>query len=183
MSFLKSLNAGIVSSYPYDTYSDYPNTSFPEGDDYPEFGVYWAHPVVPDNPDQALYDAAESVPVFNESLNRWEQSWVISDKPLPFVVPNWTGFYDGLIMSSTYNHLLGLTVPYPSISGVMAVMGVAILQGQSDPSNPSRLAALQAAVSAILSVLNALEIPLTSEQLTEVRVLLDANGFNEITLG
>jgi hypothetical protein len=95
---------------------------------------------------------------------------------------NWTGFYDGLIISQTYNHLLGLTVPYPSISGVMAVMGVAILQGQSDPSNPSRLAALQAAVSAILSVLNALEIPLTSEQLAEVRGLLDSNGFEAVNL-
>jgi len=110
---------------------------------------------------------------------------VIPD-PVPVVeepVPDWTGFYDGLIMSATYNHLLGLTVPYPSISGVMAVMGVSLLQGQSDPSNPSRLAALQAAVSAILSVLNALEIPLTTEQLAEVRGLLDGNGFNEITLG
>jgi hypothetical protein len=64
----------------------------------------------------------------------------------------------------------------------MAVMGVSLLQGQSDPSNPSRLAALKAAISAILSVLNALEIPLTTEQLTEVRGLLDTHGFGGITL-
>jgi hypothetical protein len=161
---------------------------YPRNDDAPIVGL---------DPDFLILEQVETTPptydpeteiitpnwVVDITALEYRQEWVVSDKPVPEPVPNWTGFYDGLIVSQTYNHLLGLTVPYPSISGVMAVMGVSLLQGQSDPSNPSRLAALQAAVSAILSVLSALEISLTTEQLTEVRGLLDENGFNEITLG
>jgi hypothetical protein len=171
--------------YSQSTQQTYP---YPRNDDAPIIGL---------DPDFLVLERVETPPptynpeteiitltwVVDVEALEYRQEWVVTDKPSPVVVPNWTGFYDGLIVSATYNHLLGLTVPYPSISGVMAVMGVSLLQGQSDPNNPSRLAALQAAVSAILSVLNALEIPLTTEQLTEVRGLLDGNGFNEITLG
>jgi hypothetical protein len=101
----------------------------------------------------------------------------------PEPIPDWNGFYDGLIMSATYNHLLGLTAIAPNITGSITAIAVAIVQGQLDPSNPNRLAALQAAINAVLGVLVAINQPLTTEQLAEVRGLLDGNGFGSITLG
>ncbi len=98
-------------------------------------------------------------------------------------VPNWDGFYDQLKNSNVYNYLLSQTIPYPSISGVMAVMGFSIKDGQDDPVNPNRIASLQASVYAVLMALNAVGIPLSNEHLTEVRTLLDDNGFNDIQLG
>lgn len=129
------------------------------------------------------------------SLSVLQQAWqtfldsgqpleIIPDpNPIPVtVIPNWNSFYDGLMISQTYNFLLAQTVPHPSISGVMAAMGIALLKGESDPLNPDRLAALQASVSAILYALNAVGITLSTEQLTEIRTLLDGNGFDSIQL-
>jgi hypothetical protein len=96
--------------------------------------------------------------------------------------PNWQGFYDQLIMSQIYNHLLTNTKPHPSISGAMMAMGFAINAGMGDPSNPDRLAALQAAVFAVLDALNDASIPLSVEQVAEVRELLDSNDFEMIRL-
>lgn len=73
MSFLKYTNNTIT--YPYNTYSEHPNTSFPTGSDYPGFDVYWVHPTTPNNPDSTQYNTVEDTPVFNEVANRWEQSW------------------------------------------------------------------------------------------------------------
>lgn len=73
MPFLKSTNNTIT--YPYNTYSDYPNTSFPQGSDYPEFEVYWVHPTAQNNPDPTEYNAVEITPSFNTETNRWEQTW------------------------------------------------------------------------------------------------------------
>jgi hypothetical protein len=95
---------------------------------------------------------------------------------------DWSNFYDQLIMSQTYNFLQSKTIPYPSITGAMAAMAVALIKGQSDLSNPDRLAALQASVSIVLAALDAIGIPLSSEQLMEVRQLLDINGFSSIQL-
>jgi hypothetical protein len=75
MPFLKSLDNTTVDSYPCNTYSDHPNTSFPSGSDYPEFNVYWVHPTAQNNPDPAEYNPVEIEPVFNSELGRWEQAW------------------------------------------------------------------------------------------------------------
>ena len=98
------------------------------------------------------------------------------------VVPNWAGFYDQLIVSQIYNYLLSQTIPHPSISGVMAVMGFAIKYGIDDPANPNKLAAFQASVSAVLMALNAVGLPLSEAMLAEVRGLLDGNGFQSVLL-
>lgn len=114
-----------------------------------------------------------------------EGNYEIIPEPEPIqesIVPDWDEFYDQLKGSSVYNYLLSQTIPYPSISGVMAVMGFAIKDGQDDPANPNRIASLQASVYAVLMALNAVGIPLTTEQLAEVRSLLDGNGFNSIQL-
>lgn len=79
--------------------------------------------------------------------------------------------------------MLSQTIPYPSISGVMAVIGFSIKDGQDDPADPNSIASLQASVYAVLMALSAVGIPLSNEQLTEVRTLLDGNGFNDIQLG
>lgn len=109
----------------------------------------------------------------------YRQQWTVIDNP---VVPNWDGFYDALLISDTYRYLLSQTVPNPSISGVMAVMGLTIERGLNDPSNPNRLEAFKAATAGLIGTLNALQTPLTPEQLAEVRTLLDANGFKSVAL-
>jgi hypothetical protein len=132
-----------------------------------------------------------SEPTLSVLQNSWQsfldsraELEVIPD-PEPYVehvVPDWDGFYDSLLLSSVYNHLLSQTIPYPSISGVMAVMGFAIQDGRNNPSSPGRLQAFQASVYAVLMTLSAVGIPLNTEQLTEVRTLLDSNGFQSIAL-
>ena len=64
-----------VKVYPYNTRFDYPNTSFPPGTDYPGFDVYWVHSTTPNNPDPETLNVVEDTPVFNNELNRWEQTW------------------------------------------------------------------------------------------------------------
>ncbi len=112
-------------------------------------------------------------------------NYEIVSEPEPIAestTPNWDDFYDQLIVSSVYDYLLSQTIPYPSISGVMAVMGFSIKDGRDDPTNVNRLAAFQASIYAVLMALNAVGIPLNNEQLTEVRSLLDDNGFSSIQL-
>ena len=75
MSFLKSIDNTTVDSYPYNTRTDHPNTSFPSGSDYPSFNVYWVYPTAQNNPDPAEFNAVEIDPVFNTELGRWEQAW------------------------------------------------------------------------------------------------------------
>ena len=99
------------------------------------------------------------------------------------VVPNWTGFYDQLLISSTYQSLYVKTITVPSISGAMAAIGIALVVGKDDPTSENKFNALQSAISGLLFALNELQILLTVEQLAEIRGLLDANGFQEITLG
>jgi len=125
------------------------------------------------------------VGAWQQFLDSGEEVEIIPD-PEPIaepVVPNWAGFYDQLIVSQTYNYLLSQTIPHPSISGVMAVMGFSINDGKADPANPNRLAAFQSSVSAVLMALNAVGLPLSEAMLAEVRGLLDANNFQSITLG
>lgn len=69
-----------VKVYPYNTRSDYPNTSFPTGTDYPDFNVYWVYPTAPNNPDPTNLKVIEGEPVFNGVTNRWEQSWTYPNK-------------------------------------------------------------------------------------------------------
>jgi hypothetical protein len=105
--------------------------------------------------------------------------------PEPFVeqpIPDWTRFYKSLKLSATYQYLIGLSVQVPNISGVMAAMGLVIQDGIRDPSDPDVIDAFKASVSGVLYALNAIELPLNSEQLLEVRGLLDANGFNDVQL-
>ena len=54
--------------------------------------------------------------------------------------------------------------------------------GKNDPTE-NKFNALQSAISGLLFALHELQIPLTPEQLAEVRGLLDANGFQGVTLG
>ena len=106
--------------------------------------------------------------------------------PEPIVeqaVPNWSGFYDQLIVSQTYQYLLSNTIPNPSISGVMAVMGFSINDGKNDPSNPDRLKAFQASISSVLFAINAVGLSLSPEMMAEIRQLLDVNGLESIVLG
>lgn len=98
------------------------------------------------------------------------------------VILNWSQFYKALKKSVTYRHLIGLSVVAPNISGVMAAMGIAIQDGIRDALDPDILPAFQASVSGVLAALNAINQPLTTEQLAEVRLLLDNNGFNSIQL-
>jgi hypothetical protein len=112
----------------------------------------------------------------------YRQVWTVTDIEPTITAPNWGGFYDALIVTSTYQYLIANTVPHPSISGAMAAMGIAILQGQSDLSNPNRLEAFQASVSGVLAALSAVNLTLTPEMLAEVRSILDANGFNSEVL-
>jgi hypothetical protein len=64
----------------------------------------------------------------------------------------------------------------------MAVMGFSINDGKADPVNPNRLEAFKASVSAVLMALNAVGLPLSEVMLTEVRGLLDGNGFQSVLL-
>ncbi len=96
--------------------------------------------------------------------------------------PNWLQFYKLLKNSVTYQYLIVLSIAAPNISGVMAAMGIAIQDGIRDPSDPDILPAFQASVSGFLAALDAINQPLTTEQLAEVRLLLDNNGFSFIQL-
>jgi hypothetical protein len=146
-------------------------------------------PWVNDAPDFSAF----TEPTLSVLINSWQtfvnsgqELEVIADPepiPEPEPTPDWNQFYDGLIMSSTYNHLLQLTAVAPNITGTITAIAVAIVQGQLDPSNPNRLAALQAAINAVLVVLTIIEQPLTTGQLAEVRGLLDSNGFESVSLG
>lgn len=96
---------------------------------------------------------------------------------------NWLQFYKSLKVSATYQYLIVFSIAAPNISGVMAAMGIAIQDGIRDPSDPDILPAFQASVSGVLASLSAINQPLNNDQLTEVRTLLDNNGFNNIQLG
>jgi hypothetical protein len=139
-------------------------------------------------PDYGEYsNSPNTIQVLTEAYlaGHWEEAIIPDPKPMPEPepTPDWNSFYDGLIMSATYNHLLGLTAVAPNITGAITAMGIALVQGQLDPGNPSRRNALQAAINAVLGVLGEINQPLTTGQLTEVRGLLDDNGFESITLG
>lgn len=64
-----------VLIYPYNTRSDYTNTSFPAGSSYPEFNVYWVYPTAQSNPDPTNLKAEEATPVYSVENERWEQAW------------------------------------------------------------------------------------------------------------
>ena len=124
-------------------------------------------------------------------LNQIDQAFADGDyevipNPEPIgipVVPNWLRFYKALKVSATFSALMNLTVLAPNISGVMAAMGIAIQGGICDLSDTGILPAFQASVDGVIAALNAINQPLNNEQLTEVRTLLDNNGFDNIQLG
>ena len=86
--FLKSTN-NTIESYPYNTREDYPLTAFPPGADYPTFNIYWVHPTPQSPPPD--HTATEGQPVYNNELNRWEQTWEYQEV-VPPVVPDWDAF-------------------------------------------------------------------------------------------
>lgn len=94
MAFLKFASETIT--YPYNTKTDYPHTGFPPGADYPDFSIFWVHPVPPNPP--ANNSATEGTPVFNAELNRWEQTWTYT--PIA-PAPDWAGFRSDLLGSAT----------------------------------------------------------------------------------
>lgn len=87
--FAKIIN-NVVIDYPYNPQDDYPLTSFPVGESYPDFNCYWVESTVPNNPNLALYDAAETTPVLNNG--RWEQAWTFVEKPQLLPLPKWDDF-------------------------------------------------------------------------------------------
>ena len=91
MAFVRVHENTVI--YPYSTYLDHPNTSFPEEADYPSFDIYWVYPTEPDNPNPDTLMAVESTPTVNAEANRWEQAWQYESKPPE---PN----YEGLIAES-----------------------------------------------------------------------------------
>lgn len=86
--FLKSTN-NTIESYPYNTREDYPLTAFPPGADYPTFNIYWVHPTPQSPPPD--HTATEGQPIYNNELNRWEQTWEYQEV-IPPVVPDWDSF-------------------------------------------------------------------------------------------
>lgn len=105
--FAKIINNTIVF-YPYNPQSDYPLTSFPIGDSYPDFNCYWVYPTVPNNPDENLYDPVESTPVFNGE--QWEQLWTFVEKPPSPPVPNWDGFNAAMLANVEFNQITGVVL-------------------------------------------------------------------------
>lgn len=103
-----------VAIRPYDTRTDYPHTSFPDGVDYPEFNIYWVHPTIP-NYDPMTETIIESDHVFNTELNRWEQGWEIANltpeetsnrqATIYFSSLNWNDFLSTCLTSPIFDQL------------------------------------------------------------------------------
>ena len=114
-----------------------------------------------------------------------EGNYTVIPDPEPIVEPvvaNWLQFYKQLKISATYQHLMGLTVLAPNLSGVMAAMGICIQDGIRDPFDTDTYDAFKASVSGVIAALNAIGQPLNSEQLGEIRLLLNNNRFEAFLL-
>lgn len=177
--FAKIVNY-IVESYPYNPKSDYPLTSFPVGVSYPNFNTYWVHPVAPLNPNSELYAPVETTPVFNGT--NWEQAWEFAEKTPSPPILNWDGLYQGLMVSTVYSELVALGQQHSGIDGALDKTIDSIQYGIFKPESIAALPAFQSAINLLLMVLTGAGQGLSVEQLTEVRSILDANNFQEITL-
>jgi len=131
----------------------------------------------------------------NPTLSILQQSWqgfldsgeeleIIPD-PEPIVEPttlDWDELYQGLMVSSVYPTLVGIGQQISAVDGALDKTIDAIQYGIFKPDSVAALPAFQSAINLLLTVLNAVGQPLTTEQLAEVRAILDANNFQVITL-
>jgi len=140
--FAKIINQNVIS-YPYDTFSDYPYTAFPEGSDYPEFNIYWIHQTEPNNPDPVNFSAVAGLPVFNTDTQRWESSWNYIEKPEEekvaarynpeafltslLVDPDYRQWYAGVSDVAIREHLAPVAAD-AKISGVWTIFNALLLE-------------------------------------------------------
>lgn len=140
-------------------------------------------------------DAPDLRQFTDPTLSVLEQSWqafldsgeeleIIPD-PEPVAEPpvlDWDGLYQGLMVSTVYPLLVGIGQQISGVDGALDKTIDAIQYGIILPSSVAALPAFQSAINLLLTVLNAVGQPLTTEQLAEVRAILDANNFQVITL-
>lgn len=105
--------------------------------------------------------------------------------PEPFVeptTPDWDGLYQGLMVSFVYPTLVGVGQQISAIDGALDKTIDAIQYGIFKPDSVAALPAFQSAINLLLSVLNGAGQTLDNQQTSEIREILDANGFNSISL-
>jgi len=151
--FLKNIND--QTTYPYNPKTDYPNTSFPPGSDYPDFNIFWVHPSQP-NP-LAGQQSQESTPVFDGT--KWIQSWeYVPISPSPD--------YEGLIAEIRDGTTYPLTQAwYDNLSprkrdplqSAIAVQDASLIQSRLIPILPTD----EATLNEILALLTAFNIPIS----------------------
>lgn len=102
MTFAKIID-NTIQVYPYFPQVEYPLTSFPIGNDYPQFNTYWIHPKTPSNPNPEVYDSVETTPIYNGT--HWEQAWDFIEKPPKPPQANWDNFNLQMMSNSRFNQV------------------------------------------------------------------------------
>lgn len=96
--------------------------------------------------------------------------------------PDWDGLYQGLMVSSAYSALVGVGQQISAVDGALDKTIDAIQYGIFKPESVAALPAFQSAINLLLSVLNGAGQTLDNQRTSEIREILDANGFNSISL-
>jgi hypothetical protein len=96
--------------------------------------------------------------------------------------PDWDGLYQTLMVSSVYYTLVGLGEQIDAVDGALDKTIDAIQYGIFKPDSVAAMPAFQSAINLLLLRLTNSELELSTEQIAEVRGVLDTNGFNSIQL-
>lgn len=96
--------------------------------------------------------------------------------------PNWDGLYQALMISSVYYTLVGIGEQIDAVDGALDKTIDAIQYGIFKPDSVAAMPAFQSAINLLLLRLTNSELELSTEQIAEVRGVLDTNGFNSIQL-
>ncbi len=122
---------------------------------------------------------------FNDYIANGGVIEVIPD-PEPIIEtspPNWDGLYQALMVSSVYPTLVGIGQQISAVDGALDKTIDAIQYGIFKSDSVAAIPAFQSAINLLLYVLTNNDLGLSTEQLLEVRQLLDINGFTSIQLG
>lgn len=96
--------------------------------------------------------------------------------------PDWDGLYQTLMVSNVYYTLVGIGEQIDAVDGALDKTIDAIQYGIFKPDSVAAMPAFQSAINLLLLRLTNNGLGLSTEQIAEVRGVLDTNGFNSIQL-
>lgn len=97
-------------------------------------------------------------------------------------LPDWDALYGQLMSSESYQFVLLTSLSIPNLASALGVVIDSIQYGIMKPESQAALPAFQSAINVLLMVMDNVQQTFTTEQLADVRLILNNNGFQNIQL-